>query len=194
MTPRPRRTPVVATAAAAGLLLVLAGCADPNAPAGASSAAAPTVTVTETATETAPTDRTETGEPSPSDTTSGTDTTETPSQAPSGSGVDSPNLEAAVESAMEAYLEFHIDQVLADNGVTLSKGPTCKADLSRKAGSLTASGTVSCTGTTSQGVKVKATFTGSATAGAGCDGKLVVKVGGRTVVNEPLDECIVEVA
>lgn len=99
--------------------------------------------------------------------------------------------EAALESALETATEQAIRTSLAEAGITVSSGPDCNADLTMDRQARSASGNETCTGKTSDGLTVKGTFTGSITSTGSCDGTLVVKVAGKTVLSESLTTCTV---
>ncbi len=92
---------------------------------------------------------------------------------------------------METATEQAIRTSLTEAGIAMSAGPNCNADLKMDRQARSASGTETCSGTTTKGLAVKGNFTGSITSTGTCDGTLVVKVGGQTVVNESLTTCTV---
>ncbi|MDP3972621.1 MAG: hypothetical protein Q8P61_06910 [Candidatus Nanopelagicales bacterium] len=136
-----------------------------------------------------------TGAPAPS----ATGPTQAPSPAASPTrGRPSPTvsvngqIEKSLETALANSVETAITSSLKEAGISLASGPDCTADLEANPDGKSASGTVKCTGKTSTGLAVKATFTGSAGANGTCSGQLVVKVGGATVVNESLASCTID--
>lgn len=118
-------------------------------------------------------------------------TPRTPTRGGSASATASGQVEKALEEALETALESAIRAALKENGISLSSGPDCKADLKLDTTGRSASGTVTCIATTTTGAAVKANFTGSIGVGGTCEGHLVVKVAGRTVVDENVDDCTV---
>jgi hypothetical protein len=103
-------------------------------------------------------------------------------------------VEEALEGALATAVEASLEVLLADAGITLSSGPQCDANLSLDTSGRSASGTVDCTGTTSAGLKLTAVFSGTVSAAGTCEGEIVVRVGGRTVLEQPVDECSVDVS
>jgi hypothetical protein len=76
----------------------------------------------------------------------------------------------AATSAVHDLVTEELEKV----GITLKEGPDCAPDLTRDGTTL--SGTVKCTGMTTDDLGVLADFSGSLSP-SGCDGQLVVTVG-----------------
>jgi hypothetical protein len=78
------------------------------------------------------------------------------------------------DRAATAAVNDLVTEELEKAGVTLKEGPDCTPDLNRDGTTL--SGTVNCTGITTDDLGVVADFSGSLSP-SGCDGQLVVTVG-----------------
>jgi hypothetical protein len=135
-----------------------------------------------------------TAQPAPSPTRTRPGRTSGGSGGSGGASGAAAEIEALLEDALAAAVEQAVATALADAGIALSSGPDCTADLAVDSGGRSASGDVRCTGTSSNGVKVSATFTGTVTAAGACQGILTVKVGGRTVLDQAVDECSVNLS
>ena len=94
-----------------------------------------------------------------------------------------------MERALETVVERVVTAAVEEAGLALDGSPSCQADLSLDRVGRTASGTVACTGTTTAGLPVVATFEGSASVGGTCRGRLQVSVAGRGILDEELDVC-----
>jgi hypothetical protein len=83
-------------------------------------------------------------------------------------------------SAATAFVNDLVTEELQKVGVTLREGPDCNPDLNRDGTTL--SGTVNCTGKTTDNLDVVADFSGSLSP-SNCDGELRITVGGQEKVN-----------
>jgi hypothetical protein len=83
-------------------------------------------------------------------------------------------------NAATAFVNDLVTEELQKVGVTLREGPDCNPDLNRDGTTL--SGTVNCTGTTTDNLDMVADFSGSLSPSS-CDGQLVITVGGEQKVN-----------
>ena len=83
-------------------------------------------------------------------------------------------------NAATAFVNDLVTEELQKVGVTLREGPDCNPDLNRDGTTL--SGTVNCTGTTTDNLDMMADFSGSLSPSS-CDGQLVITVGGEPKVN-----------
>ncbi|WP_147304705.1 hypothetical protein [Thermasporomyces composti] len=77
-----------------------------------------------------------------------------------------------------------VGRLLADHGIRLDGKPRCSADMSVVEGDAALDGTVRCTGRTSTGQDIEATFDGSVST-TSCTGSLIVTVGGRQIIQTP---------
>lgn len=77
-----------------------------------------------------------------------------------------------------------VGRLLADHGIRLDGNPRCSADMSLVKGEATLDGMVRCTGQTSTGQDIEASFDGSVSTSS-CTGSLTITVGGRQVVQTP---------
>lgn len=182
MPPSPTLAPVLRPRfarlgpAIVGIVLALGACSSQSAPSSAPTSPTPAATPSPE-------------RPSPS-TAAPSDPTAHPSATRS-TPTPSGQAEEALESALETATEQAIRASLTEAGITMSAGPNCNADLKMDRQARSAAGTETCSGTTTKGLAVKGNFSGSITSTGSCDGTLVVKVGGQTVVNESLTTCTV---
>jgi hypothetical protein len=84
------------------------------------------------------------------------------------------------DSAATAAVHDLVTEELEKVGVKLKEGPDCNPDLTRDGTTL--SGTVKCTGMTTDDLGMLADFNGSLSP-SGCDGSLVVTVGEQKKVD-----------
>lgn len=190
-----RLRPAVVVASLAAVVLLTAGCGGGAGPAAGSASAAgssadgsgePLASVSLLPTETTVTAPPETTD----DTTGGSGSPSGPAPV---DGQSATSLDQALEQALAATTETLVTDALGAQGITLASGPKCTAALTPKGSGPTASGTVTCIGTSDTGRAVDSTFDGTVTAGGACEGRLVVRVGGTIVVQRQVTECGVDV-
>ncbi|MBD0292804.1 MAG: hypothetical protein ICV70_04410 [Jiangellaceae bacterium] len=89
-------------------------------------------------------------------------------------------IDQATNEAAARALEAAVRDRLADANIELRGDPECTTDLDRDGTALT--GTAECAGTTTDGQSATASFDGTLST-QDCDGRLIVKIEGRNVVD-----------
>jgi hypothetical protein len=92
----------------------------------------------------------------------------------------SEQIDQTVNDLVTAALDNGIRAELENVGVSLDGDPACSTDFTRDGATVT--GDADCTGKTTEGQSVEATFNGTLSTD-GCDGSLTVLVNGETVVD-----------
>jgi hypothetical protein len=92
--------------------------------------------------------------------------------------------------AAEATVSRAVDTALQQSGISLKSGPDCDSNLTTSVSKANVTGTVHCTGTTTDDHALDATFDGTVAASGSCPGTFTVLLDGTPKVDhQAVDVC-----